>query len=66
MTITINIQITMEQENKEVLAVRLSNCDMDLRMLKSKMERILLEQRALLKLRSETKESLNNINLIQV
>ena len=64
MTITINTHI-MKQKNKEVLAVRLSNCDMDLRMLKSKMERLLLEQRALLKLRSATKESLNKMDLVQ-
>ena len=64
MTITINMQIMMEQENKEVLAVRLSNCDMDLRMLKSKMERLLLEQRMLLKLRADTKETLSKMETV--
>lgn len=64
MTITINMQIMMEQENKEVLAVRLSNCDMDLRMLRSKMERLLLEQRMLLKLRADTKETLSKMETV--
>jgi len=54
----------MEQENKEVLAVRLSNCDMDLRMLRSKMERLLLEQRMLLKLRADTKETLSKMETV--